>query len=551
MSKEYVKVLPIGTVIKINDNHYFKIVEVLGQGGFGITYKVIDEKKNVLALKEHFVKNICSRRDDGVGMSFEDTAAREVKDSLKEFRREGRLLKDISDQCPNIVNVYEVFEANGTAYYSMEYLGGGSLRNLVRKKGALNEAKAKAIIMPIAEALTYLHSRKILHMDIKPDNIVMRVNPHDGTPMPVLIDFGVSLHFDAKNKLTTTHHIAGVTRGFSPIEQYDPIKKFSPTVDIYALAATWFYLLVGHNPIAATEIVNNQNWIQQNLPASVSDATRNAIVKGMKYKHNERPKSVKDFISLMDENATIDITELIRRRKAHLKRIAIAACIVAAMAIGVLLFADGFGGKEEQGGSPPPTSPPPPPMEAKHYKLSGKLTNRSGAVEVNLYLTAIEDSASGICYQEGKDSAFIVEGNIETNMIVKNVNGDSIGTFYKNSNIKNSYAGHYFSKKSEAYFGFNMKLEEIDSTEIPEMPIAESTFPQVSKKNVVVDKKKDKQTNDNPPTADESVDSIKTNGDNPSNDNPPMTDENPLQPTDENPLPQIDNDPLPTKVDLD
>ena len=106
--------LPKGTVVKSLE-HSYTIQEVLGQGGFGITYKVIDENNQVLALKEHFMRRHCERKDDMVTMDFNAAAAREVKDSLKEFKREGRLLKEISDQCPNIVRVNEVFEANNTA----------------------------------------------------------------------------------------------------------------------------------------------------------------------------------------------------------------------------------------------------------------------------------------------------------------------------------------------------------------------------------------------------------------------------------------------------
>ena len=88
--------LPKGTVVKSLE-HSYTIQEVLGQGGFGITYKVIDENNQVLALKEHFIRSRCFREGNGTDMGFLDTAAREIKDSLKEFKREGRLLMEISN----------------------------------------------------------------------------------------------------------------------------------------------------------------------------------------------------------------------------------------------------------------------------------------------------------------------------------------------------------------------------------------------------------------------------------------------------------------------
>ncbi len=118
MSKEkYIYVLPEGTVIR-SQRHSYTIVGVLGQGGFGITYQVVNEYNQIIALKEHFVKNRCFRDENGTNMAFFDTAADEVKGSMKEFKREGELLMNISHQCPNIVRVFEVFEANNTAYYS-------------------------------------------------------------------------------------------------------------------------------------------------------------------------------------------------------------------------------------------------------------------------------------------------------------------------------------------------------------------------------------------------------------------------------------------------
>ena len=503
----YIWTLPKGTVVK-SPEHSYMIQEVLGQGGFGITYKVIDENNQVLALKEHFMRRHCERKDDMVTMDFNAAAAREVKDSLKEFKREGRLLKEISDQCPNIVSVNEVFEANNTAYYSMEYLGGGSLRDLVRKIGGpLDEEEAKAIMMPIAEALTYLHSQKILHMDIKPDNIVMRVNPDDDTPTPVLIDFGVSLHFDDKDKLTTTHHIAGVTRGFSPIEQYDPIERFAPTVDIYALAATWFYLLAGHNPKAATEIKKKD--ILQSLPDNVSDYVRNAIIEGMKFSYEERPQTVKDFLRLIEgktpptpppppggkdrgDNDTQDINKFHR-----LKRLAIAACILAAMAAGVTWGVKSCGEQGKGGGGKLPPDSIENPL-TKYYKASGKMeTNNGDSAKVELYLKVIDDSVSGICHYMGKDSALVVKGIVKKNgfdLTEMNKSGQDVaGRYWGQSLTKDIdtgnaiYKGNYIPEKNDGRYDFNFTVEEIDSINIPDIPLAQSI-------KQVVDKKKDKQT---------------------------------------------------------
>ena len=196
----------------------------------------------------------------------------------------------------NIVDVNEVFEANGTAYFVMEYLDGGNLRQVVKNsKGGLTEAEAISIIKPIAEALQVMHSRKFLHLDIKPDNIVMRRGENGLKDEPVLIDFGVSVHFDKSGHVTTTHNNAGYSVGYSPIEQYCAIDKFSPWCDVYALSATFLYLLTGKDPVGAYDLT--EEGLLKTIPSSVSESTRKAILNGMKKDYHERSQTIDAFLA--------------------------------------------------------------------------------------------------------------------------------------------------------------------------------------------------------------------------------------------------------------
>lgn len=462
MSKEkYIYVLPEGTVIR-SQRHSYTIVGVLGQGGFGITYQVVNEYNQIIALKEHFVKNRCFRDENGTNMAFFDTAADEVKGSMKEFKREGELLMSISHQCPNIVRVFEVFEANNTAYYSMEYLAGGSLRDLVRAKGAQKEEVAKMLMNPIATALTYLHDKRYLHMDIKPDNIVMRVDPDSNVQTPVLIDFGVSLHFDDKDDLTTTHHIAGVTKGFSPIEQYEPINHFAPTVDLYALAATWFYLLAGHNPLPATDIT--PEWIQKELSDHVSHNTRNAIVEGMKFRAFERPKNINAFLRLMEENTPKPPEE---EHSPLLKRIILAACIFATIAGIVLLCLNNCGGEKQKETIKelPPKDPvvlDSPRVEKTIVPRYYEMIDSNGKDTLYICLDSLNNKVSG-CYHGSQNEFYVIfNDNLKSGnelMFFRSISKrESPNECYSGKLNQNLYEGRYPWKD----IPFKFKVTEID-----------------------------------------------------------------------------------------
>lgn len=290
--------LPAGTVLHSPVRDY-TVLSVLGQGGFGITYKVSSrievgniKVRTVFAVKEFFMKEACER-DGSNKMVYSTPVSGTVEDGLKGFIKEARRLNEVCKGNRNIVDVNEVFEANGTAYFVMEYLDGGDLRQLVQDGKGIAEDKALDIIIPIARAMQYIHGKKLLHLDIKPDNIVMRHTPEHGDE-PVLIDFGVSVHFDTRGHLTTLHNSVGVSEGYSPIEQYAMITKFTPYSDVYALAATLLFLLTGTNPASAYDV--NDAYLERVIPADVSHATRAAIMHAMKKLREERTQTMAQFI---------------------------------------------------------------------------------------------------------------------------------------------------------------------------------------------------------------------------------------------------------------
>jgi len=177
-SKKYEYTMTIGT--KLKGAKTYHIEEVLGQGGYGITYKVWAVTKEgqipvkvPFAIKEHFVNGRCHRVADGVTVEYSQEAAEDVEESLKDFIKEGRLLNRIcqtdDEAVRYIVPVNEVIEANNTAYFVMQYLEGGSLRKMVlANQGGLPEENALALIKPIVRAVNFIHRHKVLHMDNHP-----------------------------------------------------------------------------------------------------------------------------------------------------------------------------------------------------------------------------------------------------------------------------------------------------------------------------------------------------------------------------------------------
>lgn len=301
-----------GTELKVGKKAYY-IEKVLGYGGFGITYKAFSitddgniKRKLYYAVKEHFMKG-CYRAEDKISVLCPSTIKSDVAQSRNDFELEAERLMTLSRLSPNIVKVNEKFKLNGTSYYVMEYLDGGDLEKLLKdNKGPLSEAKALSLIVPIARAVSLLHSgeKRILHLDIKPDNIVMKTDEISGTSYPVLIDFGTAKHFDKKGKPTSMPTAKGATEGYAPIEQYAEISEFDARLDVYALGATLFYLLTGKRPIKAWDITNK--YIQESLP-NVSERVRNAIKNAMQKDKNNRTATADLFCREIGNTYTLPL----------------------------------------------------------------------------------------------------------------------------------------------------------------------------------------------------------------------------------------------------
>ena len=274
----------------LQDGNY-RILKVLGQGGFGITYLAIQVRLDrKVAIKEFFMKNFCERNETTRQVTLGTAGSREIVNSCrKKFLKEAKHIALLDH--PNIIRIIDVFDENSTSYYVMEYIEGGSLENKLGTTG-LSMSEATRYIFQVAETLKYIHKKNIAHLDIKPSNIML-----NGNDEIVLIDFGVSKQYDFSTGEQTSVSPVGCSSGYAPLEQYEPdgVKDFSPQTDIYSLGATYFKLLTGITPLKASEIT--KGFLQENLKAKgVPTAVISIICKSMEKLKENRFSDVSSFI---------------------------------------------------------------------------------------------------------------------------------------------------------------------------------------------------------------------------------------------------------------
>ena len=272
----------------------YRIIKKLGQGGFGITYLAENTLlEGKVAIKEFFFKEYCERDDSTSRVTIPTSGNREIVERFKQkFIKEAKTIFRLNH--PNIVRILDVFEENGTAYYVMEYIEGESLSDMVTRRGAIPFAEAIGYVKAAAEALMYIHSKKINHLDIKPGNLMKRND--DGEI--VLIDFGVAKQYDLATSQGTTTTPVGISCGYSPTEQYrkNGVQTFSPQSDVYSLAATLFKLLTGNTPPEAMEIQDEGLPVAELQAKHIPSTVISAIAMAMKGRH-ERTQSVELFIA--------------------------------------------------------------------------------------------------------------------------------------------------------------------------------------------------------------------------------------------------------------
>lgn len=304
----------------------YKIVKRLGDGSFGITYLAsvnvvgtlgVMPTNTFVAIKEFYMKGINGREGNTVTVSTREGLFYDYK---TRFIKEAQALSKLSHT--NIVKVMDLFEENNTAYYAMEYIDGGSLDNKILETNGLSEDLVVKYVRHIGEALSYLHSHRMLHLDLKPNNIMLQ---NEGNA--ILIDFGLAKQFDANGHPETSTTIGHGTPGYAPIEQAnyreDNTSIFPATMDIYAFGATIFKMVTGHRPPEASIMLNEGFPEEDFVGKSCSEELKKIIKKALSPLKKDRYQSVGELLHALPCN-TSEVSEetekTVRGTKGFFKR---------------------------------------------------------------------------------------------------------------------------------------------------------------------------------------------------------------------------------------
>lgn len=287
--------LQVGTIL----HGTYKIESYLASGGFGNTYLAKNiEFYETYAIKEFFVKGVCQRDGNSTTISVSNAEnTNSFEQQREKFKKEARRLRSLSN--PHIVKVYDLFEENGTAYYVMDYVDGESLSSrLKRTKTPLSETAVRNYLFQIIDGLETIHNAGMLHLDIKPANIMV-----DNHYVVKLIDFGASKQQSTVGGATMSTGVS-YTNGYAPSEQmaqsYD---KFGPWTDFYALGATMYKLLTNQDPPSVSDLSEDETEDKHlALPMpNVSEEMKKLVVWMMQVNRLKRPKNVGEIRRILQQ----------------------------------------------------------------------------------------------------------------------------------------------------------------------------------------------------------------------------------------------------------
>src|SRR5215470_17024696 len=263
----------------------YQIVSVLGQGGFGITYRARDvQLGREVAIKEYLPSALAIRQQNSTVVPRSTKMSDDFGWGRERFVTEGRTLASLH-RVPAIVQVFDFLHANGTAYIVMELLHGETLEDRIARQGKLKAEEVDRIVWPLLDGLERVHNAGFLHRDIKPANILL-----DAAGNPTLIDFGASRAAMAGRSTPLT---AIFTPGYAAPEQMTSAKQ-GPWTDIYGLSATLYHAIAGKPPPGAFDRIleDNYNTLVLVGPSGFSPGVLAGLDAGLAVRADDRPQSI-------------------------------------------------------------------------------------------------------------------------------------------------------------------------------------------------------------------------------------------------------------------
>ncbi|NOX42707.1 MAG: serine/threonine protein kinase [Gammaproteobacteria bacterium] len=276
----------------------YVIEKMLGGGGFSLVYLALDKKSGKKTVIKEYMPSKIAYRTAGLNIEpIEESNRDALVQGRKSFFKEASILAKMKH--PNIVHVINFFQANGTVYMVMDYEEGANLQAYIKARGSLTEIFIRTVFPQLLKGLDAIHSRGLLHLDIKPGNIHLRPGGR-----PLLFDFG-AVHQISQSRKNQESQV--VTPGFSPIEQYNLKGYVGPWTDIYAIGATMRACIEGTSPVAANTRLERDTL----RPASVAFKKRysapllEAIDWAMEVDPLLRPQKVSEYLEIFDKEYTI------------------------------------------------------------------------------------------------------------------------------------------------------------------------------------------------------------------------------------------------------
>jgi serine/threonine protein kinase len=286
--------LPIGTLLKSGD---YRIDSLLGQGGFGITYKATQTSLGrSVVIKEFYMDGRCFRTAEGNSVGIQSLGQGDFETFKDRFFEEAKLLAQFGS-LPGIVNVIDFFREHNTVYYAMDFIEGETLHQHLSHlpNEQMNPVEAAELVRKVAVALAPVHARNVLHRDIKPANIIRQPNGD-----PVVLDFGAARAFISDK---TAVHSVILTPGYAPPEQYASSGKYGPSIDIYALGAVLYRLITGTTPPASPIRYEEEMEAPHQLNAAVPQKLSEVVMKAMSLRSADRYANMSEFAAALQEAA--------------------------------------------------------------------------------------------------------------------------------------------------------------------------------------------------------------------------------------------------------